>query len=250
MPYHKISRDVKLAAVKLYEGGFLSLHDILDCVGFSKRTFECIHALWVATGDVVKHQFGPPIQGRPRTLNFDDVDYLVRLIQQCPDWFLDELLNLLKTNQFISVNYVTVFRTLVRAGVSLKKLKKIASERDEDRRNAFINHIAMYEPEELGFLDETSKNEKTAARSRGRARKGCRAIMKQHFVRGQRLSATGLLTIDGIVVSKVVEGSMTRDLYLNFLEHEVVCASFTSFILCNSRLRSKSCLFAVLTLVH
>jgi hypothetical protein len=67
----------------------------------------------------------------------------------------------------------------------------------------------MYEPEELGFLDETSKNEKTAARTRGRAKKGYRAIMKQHFVCGQQLSATGLLTIDGIAVSKVIEGSMT-----------------------------------------
>jgi hypothetical protein len=97
------------------------------------------------------------------------VDYLVRLIQQCPNWFLDELLNLLKTNRFISVNYVTTTTdsSLVRTGVSLKKLKKIASECDEDRRNAFIHHIAMYEPEELGFLDETSKNEKTTARMRG-----------------------------------------------------------------------------------
>jgi transposase len=226
MPYRKISRDVKLAAIKLYEGEFLDLQDILDCVGFSKRTFQRIHALWVATGDVVKHRFGPPTQGRPRSLNFADVDYLVRLIQQRPDWFLNELLNLLKTNRFISVHYVTVHRTLVRTGVSLKKLKKIASERDEDRRNAFINHMAMYEPHELGFLDETSKNEKTAARTRGRARKGRRAVMKQRFVRGRRLTATGLLTIDGIVVSKVIEGSMTKDLYLHFLEYEVVCASF------------------------
>ena len=54
--------------------------------------------------------------------------------------------------------------------------------------------------------------------------------MRQRFVRGHRLSATGLLTIDGIVVSKVVEGSMTRDLYLDFLEYEVVRALFTSFV--------------------
>jgi hypothetical protein len=163
------------------------------------------------------------------------VDYLVRLIQQRPDWFLNELLNLLKTNRFISIHYVTVHRTLLRAGVSLKKLKKVASERDEDRRNEFINRMAMYEPEELAFLDETSKNEKTAARTRGRARKGHRAIMKQRFVRGRRLSATGLLTIDGIVVSKVIEGSMTKDLYINFLEYEVVCAFFFTSIIVTTR---------------
>jgi hypothetical protein len=46
--------------------------------------------------------------------------------------------------------------------------------------------------------------------------------MRQHFVRGHRLSATALLTVEGIAVTRVIEGSMTRDLYLGFLEHEVV----------------------------
>jgi hypothetical protein len=70
------------------------------------------------------------------------------------------------------------------------------------------------------------KMKKTAARSHGRSNKGKRAVMKQRFVRGQRLSATGLLTVNGIAVTKVVEGSMTREMYLDFLEHEV--ASFLS----------------------
>jgi transposase len=220
MPYRKISRDIKLAAIRLYERELLSLDDILDCVGFHERTFYRILALWRETGDVVRHNFGAP--GRPRILHFDDIDYLLRLIRQRPDWFLDELLNLLRSNRFISVHYTTVHNALIRAGVSLKKLKKIASERNEDARNEFIGHMAMYDPEELGFLDETSKNEKTAARSKGRARKGQRAVMQQHFIRGHRLSATALLTVNGISVTRVVEGSMTREMYLNFLEHEVV----------------------------
>jgi hypothetical protein len=45
----------------------------------------------------------------------------------------------------------------------LKKLKKVASEHNEEKQNAFINHMAMYDPDELGFLDKTSKNKKTAA---------------------------------------------------------------------------------------
>lgn len=46
--------------------------------------------------------------------------------------------------------------------------------------------------------------------------------MRQHFVRGTRLSATALLTVDGILASTVVEGSMNREMYLDFLEHRVV----------------------------
>ena len=42
------------------------------------------------------------------------------------------------------------------------------------------------------------------------------------FVRGRRFSAEGLLTVDGMISSTVVEGSMTRALFLDYLEHEVV----------------------------
>jgi Homeodomain-like domain len=102
MPFRHVSRDIKLAAIRLYERDLLPLEDILDCVGFSQRTFDRIHALWVRTGDVVKHKFGT--QGCPRALKFDDVDYLFQLIHQRPDWFLNELQFLLQTNRFIAVH--------------------------------------------------------------------------------------------------------------------------------------------------
>jgi len=46
--------------------------------------------------------------------------------------------------------------------------------------------------------------------------------MRGVFVRGRRVSGEGLLTLDGIVASTVVEGSMTREKFLYFLEHTVV----------------------------
>jgi len=46
--------------------------------------------------------------------------------------------------------------------------------------------------------------------------------MRQRFVRGTRLTATAVLTIDGIAASTVVQGSMTKQLYLEFLEKQVV----------------------------
>jgi hypothetical protein len=49
--------------------------------------------------------------------------------------------------------------------------------------------------------------------------------MKKKFVRGQWLSAKGLLTIEGIVASTVVEGSMKRDGFLQFIEIQVVRVS-------------------------
>jgi hypothetical protein len=104
------------------------------------------------------------------------------LIHQNLNYFSDKLLYLLKTNRFISVNYNTIHHELERAGVSHKKLKKVAKERNEGCRAAFIAHMAQYLPEELGFLDEVSKDERSVGRQYGRSKKGRRAETKQVFV--------------------------------------------------------------------
>ena len=46
--------------------------------------------------------------------------------------------------------------------------------------------------------------------------------MKGVFVRGRRFSAEGFLTLDGMISSTVVEGSMTRTLFIEYLEFTVV----------------------------
>ena len=111
MPFCKISCDLKLAAVRLYEGNHLPLDDILDCLQISASTFYCVLSLWNTTGNVVRHTFG--IRGHPRILHFDDVDYLKHLIKAHPNWFLDEVLSLLETNWFISAHYTTIHCELV-----------------------------------------------------------------------------------------------------------------------------------------
>ena len=128
-----------------------------------------------------------------------DINYLNPIIKHRPDWFLDELLSLLETNRFISAHFTTIHRELVHAGVSTKKLKKIAAERNENLCADYLRHIAQYSAEQLGFIDEVSKDEWTSARSRGQSRKGTRAVRKGVFVRGRCFSATGLLNIDGMV---------------------------------------------------
>jgi transposase len=221
MPYRKISKDIKIAAMRLYEDNVLSKLAICDYLRISSRTFDRVLAIWNATpGEVVRETNG--VHGRPRILHFSDVEYLKCLIQHRPDWFLDELQFLLQTNRFIAAHFTTVNRELLRAGISAKKIKKVASERNEDIRADFIARMAQYLPEQLGFLDEVSKDERTAFRTRGRSRKGTRALMKGVFVRGRRFSAEGLLSMDGMIASTVVEGSMTRALFIEYLEFTVV----------------------------
>ena len=222
--YNTISRDLKLAAVRLWEGNLLALPDILNCCNFSRATFYRIIKLWQETGDVVSHT------GRQhphsRFLDATDIQYLNQLIEENPDYFLDELLRLLKTNRFISVHYTTIHNQLLRSGVSHKKLQRIASERDEEKRANFIARIAQYAPHELGFIDEVSKDERSIGRRYGRSRRGRRARTSQPFVRGRRTSTVGCLTLEGFVSGTSVEGSFTKVTFLDWLEHSLVSSPF------------------------
>jgi hypothetical protein len=97
-----------------------------------------------------------------------------------------------------------VHRALERAGVSHKKLKKVAVERNEKLRAHFIGNISQYEAGELGFLDEFSKDERTPTHAYGRAKKGRRAVKKAHFVHGRHILTEALITLDGVVACTVV----------------------------------------------
>jgi len=215
-----ISPDVKRAAVRIYENGLMDLDDILDCLDMSESTFFRALRLHRETGNVEHPK--STTHGRPRKLHFDDLAYMTALINHHPDWFLDELLGLLDTNRFISVHFTTIYRELERSGVSLKKLRRIAKEHDEDLRADFVRIMGQYSPEEIGFLDEFSKDECTLHQCRGRAKKGKCAVMRGVFVHGRWVSGEGLLSLNGIVASTVVEGSMTCKKFLYFLEHSVV----------------------------
>ncbi|KAJ7585860.1 hypothetical protein C8J56DRAFT_749525, partial [Mycena floridula] len=123
--------DIKIAIVNLKEHGILSNEEILDVTGVSRATFFRMLKYWHETGDVVPPKSNAT-RGRPCFLLHDDFDYILRLVEFRPDWFLDELLSLLKKNHFISVHYTAIYRTLERCNVSRKRLKVIALERNED----------------------------------------------------------------------------------------------------------------------
>ncbi|KAF8229524.1 hypothetical protein L208DRAFT_1286090, partial [Tricholoma matsutake] len=77
-----------------------------------------------------------------------------------PDWFLDELVDLLRENHFVSVHLVTILCELDHAGYSVKKLKWIAVEQSKEKQSTFVYHMGQYTPDQFGFLDETLKDKR------------------------------------------------------------------------------------------
>ena len=222
MGYKHISDDLKEAAVRLKERGQDTDLEISQITGFSTRTLYHVLRCKAATGSVANP---PAIScGRPRTLMRRDCNFLLQLARHKPTLFLDEYSRQLELNRELPVSLATIHRSLERAGLNVKHVQKLASERDPDLRADFIRRISQYPAHYLISIDEVSKDDCTYTRLWGRAPVGRRVEQHDPFVRKRRYSMlAGLVLDEGIIASRVIEGSFTHDTFLEYLHNDLVC---------------------------
>jgi hypothetical protein len=126
----------------------------------------------------------------------------------------------------IIVSSSTLSRNLIEAGLTHKKLHKLALKRDEILRDEWkesLRNNYTSEGIELMCLDETSKNDHTYARKFRRAMSGEQAELKDVFVRGDRYSLLPAITTEGYIAMHVVPSSFDSFKFYNFVAEEVVC---------------------------
>ncbi|KIJ09691.1 hypothetical protein PAXINDRAFT_87112, partial [Paxillus involutus ATCC 200175] len=113
----------------------------------------------------------------------------------------------------------TIHRTFERAGISVKRVQKLAAECDPILRSDHKRCIAHY----LIPIDEVSKDDRTYSRLYGRSKIGTRVEKQCPFVRKWRFSLVAALALDeGIIAASVIEGSFHHDTFYAFLRDDVV----------------------------
>lgn len=221
MVYRRYSSDLKETAIRLYRRGRDSVYDIRALTGMSVRTLYRALRRKRQTGSAANAMaIG---RGRPRKLLHQDCVYLVRLARHKPTLFLDEYSRRLEQYRALSVSLATIHRSFVRAGINVKHVQKLASERNPLVRADFIRWIGEYPPHYLVSIDEVSKDDRTYARLWGRSHVGCRVEQHDPFVRKRRYSMIAALALDeGIIAARVLEGSFRHDTFLEYLRDDVV----------------------------
>ncbi|KAJ7759080.1 hypothetical protein B0H16DRAFT_1254662, partial [Mycena metata] len=110
-----------------------------------------------------------------------------------------------------------------RAGLSVKRVQKMAAERDPLLEGHFLDRISQYPPNYLVPLDEMSKDDRTYARLWGRAPVGDRVEEYSPFVRKRRYTAIAALALDeGIIAARVLDGSSDRETFVDFLRNDLL----------------------------
>lgn len=90
-------------------------------------------------------------------------------------------------------------------------------------RSAFIASIGHYRIDQLVFIDESSKDERTSTRFYGYSEVNSKAVKKVVFIRGKRYTLLPALTKKGIIAIDIMEGSCTKQRFKEFVVSQVVC---------------------------
>lgn len=102
---------------------------------------------------------------------------------------------------------------------------KVASECNEELRAIWEGVLAQEEyrnPDLFLFLDESSVDNHTFQRRMGWSEVNAPCVDRGVFLGGTRYSILPALSIEGIVALDIFEGSVTTDIFINFIREQVV----------------------------
>ena len=222
MPRRSVSLDLKAhIPVLRYSAGY-SVKEICGILGIRKSLvyqtlrYHTIHGLC----------YNPNTRkcGQHRKLISTVINFIKSLISEHPTIYLDEIQEQLLTRWGAQISISTLMRTLGRLHLSNKDVSGRALEWNIEQRAIFMNRMAdlVENLNMLMFGDEAAKNERTSAWRRGWSLRGNRCIQWKRFVHGQRYSILPILTLDGIITYDIIEGLVTSDRFLQFLQELVV----------------------------
>lgn len=153
-----------------------------------------------------------------KSLTSCDKFTILETVVENPSLYLSEIQQDLLMSTGTQISVPTISKYLHKSGFSHKKLMFIAQQRSETLRQQFKSHISVYDPSMLVFIDECGSDHKSALRKYGYAVRGKRAITGKLLLRGKRLTAIGIMCIDGMLDVYVTDGTVNGDIFYSFVE--------------------------------
>jgi transposase len=220
MVYHMISLDLKQRALYLLLEEGWEIDRIAAALGVHSKSIERWEDNYENHGCVNPPT---PLRGRHRLLSSDIAEELNELLIESPSLLLDEIGEWLAIYHDQPISTTALHDNLKDLGLTYKRLKRIAAERDDAYRADWLHNMTSnYMADQLIFLDESSKDDRVILRRYSRAISGQAAVENVSLNRGVRYSILPALTIDGYMAVRAVEGSIDGAEFFDFVLNDVV----------------------------
>jgi len=214
------SEDLRWRMVWQSEALGCSYSTIARNLNVDKSTVCRTIQLFYSTGTVSKRDY--PKDSAPRKLSNPAQLFILHLVIRQPGIYLHEMQRELSDFLGIEVSISTIFRFLHENGFTRQKLQITAIQRDEFLRQQYVSDISIYNPEMLVFLDETGADCRNAMRKYGYSLRGMPLVSHQLLVRGERVSALAIISVNGLLDVKVVRGTTNGDTFYDFIQENLL----------------------------
>ena len=198
----------------------LTFKEIASHLSIAVGTAHRLYARYESTGNV-----SPCKQPeRPDSRKLDDIHelYIMALIHGNPALYLREVCGKIFEETGVSISGSAVCKALHRNGFTHKKLTKIALQRSDEHRGAFMANILQYPRNFFVWVDETGSDRRDQLRKFGYAMRGQPATCKRLLVRGVRISAIVGMSSDGVKAYELTTGSTDSIKFMDFIRGNLI----------------------------
>ena len=217
------SDDVRWRIVTLIHVYDIDLHFLSEIFGPKVRSIQRWYNKFLKTGTVCDNKRAVRASRWPPHI----VNAVERYVQAHPTFYIEELKDFVKSQfpHLRNTSESTICRVLnFDLQLSRKKLTKAAREAAPEEIQVYYDKLRpIYSfPEQLIFIDETSKDGRDAFRRYARSKRGTKATVRLPFSRGNRVSVLAVLDHTGFMSWKCTSGTFSRKKFHNAFSEKVV----------------------------
>jgi hypothetical protein len=146
------------------------------------------------------------------------LDALRKRLLEKSDLYQDEMVHFLRDEFDIEVSTQSVGRALRSIGWTKKKIRRIAKRQNADLRDFYLYNTKELSPEQFVFIDESGTDKRGGFRRTGWSPLGVTPVQVARFQREQRYQILPAYTQDGVLFSRVFQGTIDGAVFEEFIE--------------------------------
>ncbi|KAJ6441866.1 spc7 protein [Purpureocillium lavendulum] len=157
--------------------------------------------------------------GRPNAVTPLMIETLRKELAERPDMYRDEMSAYLERLFRVQISKSSIGRALRAAGMTRKKIRRVAAQHDPDLLDYYMYrlHSLGVQSYHMIFVDESGSDTRDGHRAWGWADIGVTPVQTRMFSRGRRWQILPAYTQEGIMLSRVYDGSTTSAIFEDFV---------------------------------
>ena len=199
----------------LIVGSSHTANEIANVAGCSARSVKSIRSN-IRTFGTAKAPWNGG--GRPRSITPPMLEALREHLFEKPDQYLDEMVVFLWDEFGVLLTVSTISRTLKSIKWSKKQCRLVAKGRNADLRDYYLRNLSSYSSYQLVYVDESGCDKRIGFRRTGWSPLGTTPVKAAQYQRESRFQILPAYTQDGILLSRVFQGSTDSTVFEDYIE--------------------------------